>query len=218
MKLITEVVDELQYLKEEKEGKKQLYIEGIFAQAEIANRNKRIYPMSVLEGEINRYNKEAVQTNRATGELNHPAGPNINLDRVCLSIKSLIKENNNFRGKALITNTPCGKIVEGLIESGVRLGVSTRALGSLKPISEGLSEVQDDFRLIAIDCVADPSAPDAYVDALMENNEWVYNPATLTWVGKVVETQRKEVKSYSKRQLDENKIRLFEQFLNGFKS
>ena len=217
MKLLTEVTQDLQYIKEEKEGQKpRLFIEGIFAQAEVANRNKRVYPMNILENEINRYNNESIKTNRATGELNHPSGPNINLDRVAISIKSLEKNGSNFHGKALVTDTPCGKIVEGLINSGVSLGVSTRALGSLKPLKEGLSEVQDDLRLLAIDVVADPSAPEAYVNAIMEGVEWLYDPSLGIWVNRIVEQTRNELKVMPVARINETVcLKAFSRFLNG---
>src|SRR5271170_3105758 len=168
MKLLREVVEKVEYVTEEVDGKKNFYLQGPFLQAEIVNRNHRRYPHQVLANEATRYMTENVNKKTAWGELNHPTGPNINLDRVCLRTTSLRAEGHNFIGRALVTPTPMGDIVRGLVESGGQLGVSSRALGSLKPVKgeDNVNEVQDDLRLLAIDCVGDPSAPDAWVDGI----------------------------------------------------
>jgi len=208
MKLIRELNEDIEYLKEEKEGKTTLFIHGPFAQADVANRNKRIYRMPILENEINRFLKESVQPKRAFGELGHPSGPNINLDRTCILTTELIKEGNNFIGKAKVTSTPMGQIVAGLINDGARLGVSTRALGSVKAMKDGINEVQDDLRLLAIDVVADPSAPDAFVDGIMEGREYIYDLGLGEWV----ENTRKELKKQSIPVIKKNSRQIFEQF------
>lgn len=173
MKLITEEVLNVRYLTEDNNGKKEHFIEGIFMQAERQNRNGRVYPMHVLENEVNRYNREYVQKNRAFGELGHPDSPSINLDRVSHMITKLYPDGNNFIGKAKILDTPNGKIVKSLLDGGASLGVSTRGVGSLKP-ANGYQLVQPDFHLAtAADIVADPSAPDAFVQGIMEGAEWV---------------------------------------------
>lgn len=218
MKLIRELVEEVQYLKEEKDGKTSLYIRGPFAQAEVPNRNKRIYRMNIMEKEVHRYLNESVNQSRAFGELGHPPGPNINLDRACILIKEMVKDGNNFNGKALVTSTPMGQIVAGLINDGAKLGVSTRALGSLKPLKDGINEVQSDFRLLAVDVVADPSAPDAYVEGIMEGSEYIWNAASGTWAERTIENQRKEIKTMTLEQIEDNKLRLFETFLNSLNS
>lgn len=211
MKLISELNESLEFLTEGEDGNKKLYIKGIFAQAEVVNRNNRIYPISVLENEINRYIKENVTTGSALGELNHPSGPNLNLDRACILIKQLQKNGNDFIGKAAVLNTPTGKIVEGLIEGGARLGVSTRALGSLKPYSknEGVNEVQDDLRLLAVDVVGDPSAPNAFINGIMEGTEYFYNNQTGAYAEKVKEI----IKKLPTKEIEERKLEIFEAFV-----
>jgi hypothetical protein len=213
MKLLTELVEHVSYLVEGEGDNRKHFLEGIFMQAAVPNRNKRIYPTDVLAKESTRYMSEHVTKNRAYGELGHPAGPNINLDRVAIHIKNLTQEGNNFKGRALIASTPMGNIVKGLVEDGANLGVSTRALGSLKPIQENLSEVQDDLRLLAIDVVADPSAPDAYVNAIQEGAEWVFNPVTGTWSEQVVESHKTFIKRATMDEVERNKLSLFEDFL-----
>lgn len=217
MKLITETLDELQYVTEAKEdGSKNLYIEGIFLQSAIKNRNGRMYPEEIMDKEVARYMKEAVETKTAMGELGHPNGPQINLDRVSHRIVSLKKEGTNYIGKALVTNTPMGNIARGLMESGARLGVSSRGMGSLKMNKEGVNEVQDDFRLAtAADIVADPSAPNAWVDGIMESVEWIYDDR-LGWKAiQIAEQSRQEIeKAVSSRELGERKFRLFEAYLD----
>jgi hypothetical protein len=214
MKLITELNENIEYLEESnKEGGKNLYITGPFMQYETANRNGRIYPKSVMEKEVNRYKREILENNRAYGELNHPQGPTINLDRVCILIKELNMENDKkVYGKALVTETPSGQIVKGLMSSGANLGVSTRGLGSLKARDDGINEVQDDFRLVtAADVVADPSAPAAFVQGIMENVDWLYNEQTGEWC----ENMQKEVKKLSRREIEENQLIFFENFLKS---
>lgn len=212
MKLLRELTEEVQYLIEEDNGKKNLYLHGPFLQGAVPNRNKRIYPDEILTNETNRYIKENVVRNTAWGELNHPSGPNINLDRVCLRTTQLIKEGTNFVGKAIVTPTPMGDIVRGLQASGGRLGVSSRALGSLKPWRENkeINEVQPDLRILAIDCVGDPSAPDAWVDGIMEDIEYFYTPSS----GRIAEDAKKTIRSLSTKQLTEHKLSLFQDFIN----
>jgi hypothetical protein len=216
MKLITEVLDELQYVTEAKEdGSKNLYIEGIFLQSAIKNRNGRMYPEEVMDREVERYMKEAVETKTAMGELGHPNGPQINLDRVSHRIVSLRKEGTDYIGKALITNTPMGNIARGIMESGARLGVSSRGMGSLKLNKEGINEVQDDFRLAtAADIVADPSAPNAWVDGIMESVDWVYDDR-LGWKAIQLAEQAKQQieRAVRHRELEEKKLEMFENYL-----
>lgn len=214
MKLITETVQDIQYIKEAKEGGgKAYYIEGPFLQAELTNRNGRRYPINVMEREVNRYIKEYVDTKRAFGELGHPDGPAINLDRVSHMIVGLRKEGNNFIGRAkIMTETPMGRIVKNLIDEGAQLGVSSRGMGSLKATSEGVNEVQDDFYLAtAADIVADPSAPDAFVRGIMEGKEWMMVE------GRFVEQQfdatRNYIRNAKSQDLEAAKIMVFENWL-----
>ena len=180
MKLIREEVEDVQIITEANEnGEKDLFITGPFLQAEVVNRNGRKYPGHIMEREVARYIKEAVSKGRAVGELGHPQGPSINLDRISHKIVELRKEGNNYIGKAKILNTPAGDIARGLIKGGVQLGVSSRGMGSLKP-RNGINEVQDDFYLAtAADIVHDPSAPDAFVNGIMEGVEWVWDNGLL---------------------------------------
>ena len=214
MRLIREEVAETKFIVEEKLGKgKQYFIEGIFLQSELVNRNGRMYKESTMDKEVSRYIKEAVDNNRAYGELGHPDGPGINLDRVSHMITSLRKEGTNYIGRAKILETPMGNIARGLLEGGANLGVSSRAMGSLKQNNEGIQIVQDDFMLsTAADIVADPSAPDAYVRGIMENKEWIFVD------GKFVEQNIEEVKSLirktSSRNLEEAKVKAFQHFLS----
>jgi Kyanoviridae head maturation protease len=209
MKLITEILDSPLTLLEEGEGaNKKQFLEGIFMQGGIPNKNKRIYPIDILQKEATRFMTENISKNRAYGELNHPEGPSINLDRVAVHIKNLRQEGNNFIGKAQIASTPMGDCVKGLLSDGANLGVSTRALGSLKPISEGLNEVQSDLRLLAIDVVADPSAPDAYVNGIFENRDYIYDPIQ----GTVLETKIKAVKRMTMDEIERSKFSLLESF------
>jgi hypothetical protein len=214
MKLIREDVQDTKFIVEEKLGKgKQYFIEGVFLQSEIVNRNGRMYKESTMDREVGRYLKEQVKNNRAYGELGHPEGPGINLHLVSHMITDLRKEGTNWIGKAKILETPNGLIARGLLEGGANLGVSSRAMGSLKQNNEGVQVVQDDFMLsTAADIVADPSAPDAYVRGIMENKEWTFVD------GKFVEQNIEEVKSFikktSSRNLEEAKIQAFQHFLS----
>ena len=180
MKLIREEIESVEILTETVGGKKNLFIKGVFLQSEMVNRNGRLYPFNIMEKEVNRYNKDYVQKGRALGELGHPDGPTVNLDRVSHKITDLKQEGKNFVGKAQILSTPMGKIAESLLKDGVTLGVSSRGIGSLKDNSKGYKEVGEDFMLAtAADIVADPSAPDAFVQGIMEGKEWVWNHGTL---------------------------------------
>lgn len=218
MKLITETIEDLQYVTEAKEdGSKNLYIEGIFLQSAIKNRNGRIYPECVMDKEVARYMKESVDTKTAMGELGHPNGPQINLDRVSHRIVSLKKEGTDYIGKALITNTPMGNIARGIMESGARLGVSSRGMGSLKLNKEGVNEVQEDFRLAtAADIVADPSAPNAWVDGIMESVDWVYDER-LGWKAIDIAEQAKQQieRAVASRELEDRKLTIFENYLRN---
>ena len=213
MKLITEVNEEVKYIAEEgSEGKKNLYIEGIFLQGGIVNRNGRMYETSVLEKEVNRYIKDNVESSRAYGELGHPNGPSINLERVCMMIKSLKREGDNFIGKAKIMDTPYGNIVKNLMSEGARLGVSSRGMGSLKEVN-GINMVQDDFFLAtAADIVADPSAPDAFVNGVMEGVEWVWENGVIK--AQQIEKYKEVIKEAPKPDLKEAKLRVFQHFLS----
>ena len=210
MKLITEQIEDVQIFTEERNGKKLLYIEGVFLQSELTNRNGRMYPFDVLAREVDRYNEEYVKTKRALGELGHPDGPTINLDRVSHRITSLRSEGTNFMGKAQILDTPMGKIAKSLLDEGVQLGVSSRGMGSIDK-REDVSVVRDDFMLTtAADIVADPSAPDAFVNGIMEGKEWVWDNGIL---------KEREVAKYqryingSRRELEERTLKVFEDFL-----
>ena len=210
MKLITEQIEDVQILTEEKNGKKLLYIEGVFLQSELTNRNGRRYPFDVLNREVERYNEEYVKTKRALGELGHPDGPTINLDRVSHRITSLRAEGHNFIGKAQILDTPMGKIAKSLLDEGVQLGVSSRGMGSIEK-QEGISVVRDDFMLTtAADIVADPSAPDAFVNGIMEGREWVWDNGILKEAK--VDKYRRYIDE-SRRDLEERTLKVFEDFL-----
>lgn len=214
MKLITEEVNEIRILSEmnEKTGKKEMYIEGIFMQAEEKNRNGRVYPFNVLNKEVERYNNDYVSKNRAFGELGHPDSPTINLDRVSHMITSLKPDGNNFVGKAKIMDTPNGKIVKSLLDGGASLGVSTRGVGSLKP-ANGYQLVQDDFHLAtAADIVADPSAPKAFVQGIMENAEWILTDTG--WQQIHFDRAKKMIKEASKNDIEAVALRLFENFIS----
>ena len=214
MKLITEVYDQnIEYLTEASDdGKKNYYIEGVFMEGDIKNRNGRLYPMLTLENEMNRYNNNFVKQNRAYGELGHPDGPTINLERVSHMIKSLRREGNQIIGKAKIMETPMGSIVKNLMDEGAKLGVSSRGMGSLVQ-KNGLNEVQDDFMLAtAADIVADPSAPNAFVEGIMEGVEFYYDSDRKTWMSEQV---KNEVKKMSVKELEEQKLFLFKRFINN---
>lgn len=211
---LTELIERVEFIEEAKGDVKQHFLRGTFMQAGIPNRNHRFYPVEVLANESARYAEENISKNRAYGELNHPNGPNINLDRVAIHIKEIKQDGNNFQGKALIASTPMGDIVKGLCQDGASLGVSSRALGSLKPMQENLSEVQADLRLLAIDVVADPSAPDAYVNAIHEQSEWVFNATNGLWE-QTVDKHKKAMSKYTAKQIEEGKLYLWSQFLNS---
>jgi len=217
MKLITELFEDMEYITEAKEnGEKEHYIHGIFLQAEKKNRNGRIYPLHIMDKEVTRYMNDIVKKNRAYGELGHPAGPQINLDRVSHIIVDLKRDGNNFIGKAKITDTPMGNIAKGLMKSGANLGVSSRGLGSLKPMRDGTMQVQEDFHLAtAGDIVADPSAPDAFVKGIMENVEWVYDSAKETWHQEKLHEMKKKMHKMTMDQIEENKFTIFENYLSS---
>ena len=215
MKLITEEVTNVKILTEGKGANKKLYIEGVFLQGEIKNRNGRMYPMSTLAREVGRYNETFVNKGRALGELGHPDGPTVNLDRVSHKITSLVQEGNNFRGKAQILSTPMGKIASSLLDEGVMLGVSSRGVGSLQTTSEGHKVVGEDFQLAtAADIVADPSAPDAFVNGIMEGREWVWEGGILR--EQLAEQTKKRINTLvDQRALEEHKLNLFNDFLSN---
>jgi hypothetical protein len=211
MKLISEEINNAEYLIEEINGKKDYKIKGIFLQSEIKNRNGRIYPKDVLMKEVKRYNQDFVNKKRAFGELGHPDGPTINLERVSHMITKLYPDGNNFIGEAKIMNTPYGKIVKGLIDEGAQLGVSSRGMGSLVQ-KGGMNVVSDDFYIAtAADIVADPSAPDAFVEGIMEGKEWVWNNGVLE--EKDIDAWKMEIYKTRRRELDEKKVNIFKNFL-----
>ena len=213
MKLITENIESVELITEEKDGEKKLYIEGVFLQSEVKNRNGRVYPFKVLDNEVKRYNEEYIKPGRALGELGHPDGPTVNLDRVSHRIVSLKAEGNNFIGKAHILDTPNGKIAKSLLGEGVKLGVSSRGMGTLDK-QEGVSYVMDDFMLAtAADIVADPSAPDAFVNGIMEGKEWVWSNGILK--EQTVDKYHQAIKSASRGELEEKTLKVFEHFLSS---
>ena len=215
MKLITEEISTVKFITEGKGAKKKMYIEGVFLQGDIKNRNGRMYPIQTLSKEVNRYNESFVQKGRALGELGHPDGPTVNLDRVSHKITSLKQEGNNFIGKAQLLDTPMGKIAKSLIGEGVTLGVSSRGVGSLKEDRDGCKVVGEDFMLAtAADIVADPSAPDAFVSGIMEGKEWV-------WEGGILREQQATITKkrintlVDQGRLEEHKLNLFSDFLSN---
>ena len=215
MKLIREEIESVDFIVEERNGKKSLYIEGVFLQGNIKNRNGRMYPMETLRREVQRYSENHVVAGRALGELGHPDGPTVNLDRVSHKIVSLRENGSNFIGKAKILGTPMGKIASSLIGEGVKLGVSSRGIGSLKMTKEGVNIVGDDFMLAtAADIVADPSAPDAFVEGIMEGKDWVWDGGILR--EKYAEKTYKQINTLvDQKALDEKKLDLFNDFLNN---
>ena len=214
MKLITEEIESVQVLTETVNGKKTLYIQGVFLQSECVNRNGRLYPFQIMEREVKRYNENYVQKGRALGELGHPDGPTVNLDRVSPKITSLTCEGKNFIGKAQILSTPMGKIAESLLNSGVCLGVSSRGIGSLRENNNGYKEVGEDFMLAtAADIVADPSAPDAFVQGIMEGVEWIYDASRNNWL--IENTKNKINNLVDQKLLEDYKLSLFNEFLNS---
>ena len=215
MKLITEEVQKVKFVTEGKGSNKKLYIEGVFLQGNIKNRNGRMYRVETLEREVGRYNESFIQKGRSLGELGHPEGPTVNLDRVSHKITSLTREGNNFRGKAQLLNTPMGKIASSLLDEGVMLGVSSRGVGSLRTTNEGYKVVGEDFMLAtAADIVADPSAPDAFVSGIMEGKEWV-------WEGGILreqlakQTDKRINTLVDQKRLEEHKLNLFNDFLSN---
>lgn len=211
MKLITEQIEDVRILTEEKDGKKLLYIEGVFLQSELKNRNGRMYPFDVLNREVERYTEEYVKPKRALGELGHPDGPTINLDRVSHRITSLRAEGHNFIGKAQILDTPMGNIAKSLLGEGVQLGVSSRGMGSIDK-REDISVVRDDFFLTtAADIVADPSAPDAFVNGIMEGKEWVWDNGILKEAK--VDKYRRYMDEATRHTMEERTLKVFEDFL-----
>ncbi len=215
MKLITEEVARVKFIVEGKGAQKKMYIEGVFLQGEIKNRNGRMYPMATLAKEVGRYNESFVKKGRALGELGHPEGPTVNLDRVSHKITSLVQEGNNFRGKAQLLSTPMGKIAQNLIGEGVTLGVSSRGVGSLKEDLHGCKVVGEDFMLAtAADIVADPSAPDAFVSGIMEGKEWIWEGGILR--EQLAEKTQKRINTLvDQRKLEEQKLNLFNEFLSN---
>ena len=213
MKLITEQIENVKYLTEKTEdGKKRLYIEGTFLVGDAVNKNNRMYKMDTLRNEVERYNEEFIKTNRALGELGHPDTPTLNLERVSHKIVSLAEDGNTFYGKAMILDTPYGQIVKNFIDSGVNLGVSSRAMGSVTMTKEGYNLVQDDLRLAtAADIVADPSAPGAFVNGIMENKEWLFVEGR--FVEMDIDNAKRQIKQASKQQIEQVALNLFENFL-----
>ena len=215
MKLITEINEQVQYVfeEDEKSGKKNYFLEGVFMQGDIKNRNGRFYPAQILAKEASRYNKEYIQKNKAYGELGHPQGPTINLERVSHMIKELKPDGTNFIGRAKVLDTPYGNIVKNLIDEGAQLGVSSRGMGTLRE-RNGMQEVQSDFMLsTAADIVADPSAPNAFVNGVMEGTEWVYDAASRSYKSMQVVDEVKSVGTKDVKKLHEQKFQLFEKFL-----
>jgi len=215
MKLITEEISSVKFITEGKGAKKKMYIEGVFLQGDLKNRNGRMYPVATLAKEVGRYNESFVAKGRAVGELGHPDGPTVNLDRVSHKIVDLHREGNNFIGKAQLLETPMGKIAKSLIAEGVTLGVSSRGIGTLKEDKDGLKVVGEDFQLAtAADIVADPSAPDAFVNGIMEGKEWIWEGGTLR--EQFVDETKKRINTLvDQRALEEHKLNLFNDFLSN---
>ena len=215
MKLITERFEDVEYVTEAREdGQKDHYIKGIFLQGNMKNRNGRIYPIKTLDKEVTRYVNEMVKDNRAYGELGHPSGPQINLERISHIITELTKDGNNYIGKAKLTETPMGNIAKGLIKSGGKIGVSSRGMGSIKPLPEGIMEVQSDFRLAtAADIVHDPSAPQAFVEGILENVEWIYDPVKGTWHEEALHEIKNELNKLSTKEIEAQALGLFEDYI-----
>ena len=213
MKLISEEISNAEYLVEETNGKKDYKIRGVFLQSDLKNRNGRVYPTDILNKEVKRYNAEFINKKRAFGELGHPDGPTVNLERVSHMITKLYPEGKNFIGEAKIMNTPYGKIVKGLIAEGAQLGVSSRGMGSLETRG-GANYVKDDFYLAtAADIVADPAAPDAFVEGIMENKEWIWDNGVL--VEKNIDAWKREIESAKRNALAEAKVKVFANFLKN---
>lgn len=214
MKLFQDINEDVHFLIEKnEEGSKDFFIEGVFMQGNLKNRNGRVYPVENLVKECARYNKEYIEKNRAYGELGHPAGPTINLERCSHMIKELVQDGNNFMGKAKIMDTPMGNIVKNLMIEGATLGVSSRGMGTLKP-KQGYQEVQSDFQLAtAADIVADPSAPDAFVNGIMEGVEWIYDNGR--WTQQELDTAKEIIHNTSSNNLEETKLNVFKSFIKS---
>lgn len=228
MRLITEVVEDCNVATEinEETGKKSYFVEGIFMQGDIKNRNGRIYPAQILESEMVRYNKDFIETKRALGELGHPDGPTINGDRVSHLITDMKREGSNFIGKAKILGTPMGEIVKTFMDEGVTIGVSTRGLGSVKPTKDGIMEVQNDFHLATVDIVTDPSGPNCFVNGIMENAEYYYDIAAGNWIAQapieqvieeIQEVVEKQINRVVRRVDEATAKQLFERFVQSLK-
>jgi hypothetical protein len=217
MHLIKEINESVNYVVEEKLGRgKDYFIEGIFLQSNLKNKNGRVYSKPIMQNEVNRYTEQYIKKNRAYGELGHPDSPSINLDRVSHMIKELREDGDNYIGKAKIMDTPYGKIVKSLIDEGANLGVSSRGLGSLKTGRDGVQLVQDDFMLAtAADIVADPSAPDAFVRGIMENRQWVFVDGK--FVEKQIEETKRLIQKATSKNLNEEKLSAFRNFLNSLR-
>ena len=214
MKLICEQLEDVEFICENTKTGKNYFIEGIFMQANVKNRNGRLYPKEILQKETKRYEQNYIKQNRAFGELGHPEGPTVNLERVSHMIQELKEDGNDFRGRAKIMDTPYGKIVKNLIDEGARLGVSSRGMGSLKPVGSNCSLVQDDFYLAtAADIVADPSAPAAFVNGIMEGKEWIWDNGILD--ERHIARIEKEMKITSQKQLDQYQLKAFDQFMSS---
>ena len=215
MKLITEEISDVKFITEGKGAKKKMYIEGVFLQGNLKNRNGRMYPVDTLAKEVSRYNESFVAKGRAVGELGHPDGPTVNLDRVSHKIVDLHQEGNNFVGKAQLLETPMGKIAKSLLAEGVTLGVSSRGIGTLKEDRDGIKVVGEDFQLAtAADIVADPSAPDAFVNGIMEGKEWVWEGGILR--EQFVDQTKKRINTLvDQKTLEEHKLGLFTDFLSN---
>jgi hypothetical protein len=216
MLMITELTEEIEYITEAKEdGSKDHYIHGIFMQADKPNRNGRIYPLRIMEKAVQKYIESHIDQKRGYGELGHPSGPQINLDRVSHMVTELKRDGSNFIGKARLTDTPMGNIAKGLLKSGANLGVSSRGLGSLKE-RDGIMEVQDDFHLAtAADIVADPSAPNAFVKGIMENAEWVYDASSDSWYQEKLHESRKQMKRMRMDEMEQGKFGIYESFIKS---
>lgn len=214
MKLISELVEDVEFISEGDGATKNYFIEGVFLQSNIKNKNGRLYPKEIMKKEVGRYMKEYVDSKRAFGELGHPEGPGINLDRVSHMIVSLKENGDDFLGRAKIMDTPMGKIAKNLLDEGAKLGVSSRGMGSMIANKEGVNEVQGDFYLAtAADIVADPSAPDAFVRGIMENADWMF--VNGSWTYEKIDETKKLIEQTSRKQLEEVKLRVFENFLSS---
>lgn len=216
LKLIKESIQEVKYLKEESEsGKQSYYLEGIYMQAEKPNHNGRVYPKPILEKEVQRYVREKVLTKRSIGELGHPDTPTINLERVSHYITELTMDGNDVYGKAKLFDNPYGNIVRNFIEEGIQMGMSSRGLGSVVETASGINEVQDDFHLMTVDIVADPSAPDAFVSGILESKSWIYENGV--WQEKELTSAKKKLSTMTKRRNEKDIIKIFESFFKQLK-